>query len=172
MVFGIMHPERDSELLVINDHKWLSFTGGSNTRNLAGTHSVRPKKGDIITYESGACDGTTWFRINGERVKHEGNGWCPLLKKNLIPIVTGEDAKVIEHRILYEEDEEQRKKYAKTYRMVGIYEENDNNDQEEGEWFAFSNLYGEYVMVEFKTRSECIKWCILHSHMKVMENDS
>jgi len=62
----------------------LTFTVGSNTQRPSGTHTIRPTFGQLIERESIASDGTTWWMVDGQRVKYTGNGMCPKLTKGLL----------------------------------------------------------------------------------------
>lgn len=75
--------------------KSLSFTAGSNIYNIAGTHTIRAKKGDVIQYLGGSSSGETWWLVHNERVRFDGNGWCPALIESLKKMKT--EIKYCEH---------------------------------------------------------------------------
>ena len=62
----------------------ICLVAGSDVTNLSGTHTVCLKNGNIVKYMSGSLGGNTWWFYKGERMRYDGNGWCPFLYKNLV----------------------------------------------------------------------------------------
>lgn len=63
--------------------KSLTFTAGSDIYNISGTHIVTARKGNTIEFLSFSYEGTSWWRVNGQRVRYDGNYWCPALRNSL-----------------------------------------------------------------------------------------
>lgn len=77
------YPHDRTKYVVAEEDPLFLLIFGSDTRTPSGTRHYYAKKGDVLYYDGGAPDGTQWFFLNGERCKHDSNGWVPYMDRIL-----------------------------------------------------------------------------------------